>query len=1202
MASIYQINLHKSELATEITTGKHSDAIYLMQEIYYNPKSKKPGVRQKSNFHGKLGSRAAIYLSALSSCTFVPMQKFMDDDIATGIIEGGSVKKPTIISSIYLDIEQPTIMTKFRELVKYSKDFKMPLICGLDCNAHSPLWGSYETNERGENLEDFIFEQGLYVENVGATPTWTRRGSRDQILDITLTLNIRERISDWHVLPENSLSDHKLIYFKVDEPTKGKIYKRNYSKANWPIFKSTIETKLPKPPLFWSNFLIESSSLMMTDIITEALDKACPKHLVRKREKLFWWNQECSNAKTQYTSLERRMLKARNGPTEALRNEVREARRAFKKAVRRAKRDSFRNLVSETADVASMAKLNKILDRKQSHSLGLVTKPDGSMSTSTSESLSTMIKEHFPGSYLVDELGEDREFEDPPRPLESCPWITNYRIRQAIKQFGPDKSAGPDDLKPIVLHNLPECAITFMKELFNACIQTGYTPIQWCHSKVAFMPKPCKESYLEPRSFRPLSLMIFQFKALERLVVWRVEETALRKNPFHHRQFAFRKNMSTDNALSESVNMIEKSFLRGGMAIVIYLDIRGAFDNISTKAIIRSLKLKEVENTVLNWYENYLDNRTCEATLGNSKVTAQLTRGAPQGGCASPTLGWNCPYDDFLRSYDNTAVEPYGFADDSKLVILGCDFETIFGIAQTALKMAESWARSCGVSFCPNKCAALFFNKGQFRPEKELQLYGEPIKWEDNTKYLGIFMDNNLDFQFHIENKIGAAKRKLMILKRVFEQTWGPRPKLIRWAYTGIVRPALTYGCVVWAKAIRTETMKSKLNSLQRLALVQIAGVRPSTPTAALELIYNVPPLDIHIQELALKTAVRINIKPNWFPNNNKGHQHLLFESLSSIACLDDNNKTREWEMNYSVVIEDGKDITDRTGLSCYTDGSKINDRAGVGGIILKDDLEFCHFYYRLGDRSVYQAEICAIISATKILLSNRFESQVINIMVDNQASLKALLNPESASDLIRSAKSNLNLLGNNNVITLRWIEGHKGWKYNEIADRLAKRGAEPYCNRKGIQPRPSIRSVYSEIESNSLKTWTSRWQSSPDCRQTKYFWVAPSKRESQYILSESREIISQLVRFLTGHAFLKRHNAVVFHGISPPPGDISCRLCEDLYSEETPHHIITECEALHFWRLENLGAHILEEYPQWKSSDLIKYLGNKDIILLETE
>ena len=279
-----------------------------------------------------------------------------------------------------------------------------------------------------------------------------------------------------------------------------------------------------------------------------------------------------------------------------------------------------------------------------------------------------------------------------------------------------------------------------------------------------------------------------------------------------------------------------------------------------------------------------------------------------------------------------------------------------------------------------------------------------------------------------------------------------------------------------------------------------------------------------------------------------------------------------------------------------------MGDLAGVGGVILKDDSEFHRFHYRLGNRSVYQAEICAIISATKILLSEQSDSQVINIMSDSQAALKSLINPESVSDLIRNAKQNLNLLGNNNVITLRWIEGHKGWKYNEVADELARSGADPNCKRIGIQPQPNIRSVYSQIESNTLETWTSRWQRSSACRQSKYFLAVPSKRESQYILNQCREIVGRLVRYLTGHAFLKRHNAVVFHGISPPPGDITCRLCEEPFSEETPHHIITECEALHFWRHEILGAHILEEYPQWKSSTLEKFLSCKDIILLETE
>lgn len=452
---------------------------------------------------------------------------------------------------------------------------------------------------------------------------------------------------------------------------------------------------------------------------------------------------------------------------------------------------------------------------------------------------------------------------------------------------------------------------------------------------------------------------------------------------------------------------------------------------MSTEAIISSLERKGVENSVLNWYQNYLENRTCEATLGGSTVIAELNKGTPQGGCASPKLGWNCPYDDFLESYDNTSVEAFGFADDSKLVIPGIDFDTIFGIAQDALKIAETWARKCGVSFCPNKCAALFFTKSQLRPDRALQLNGGAIKWEDNTKYLGIFVDRKLNFRYHIESKITAARRKLMILRRVFEQTWGPNPKIIRWAYTGIVRPALTYGCVVWARAVNTVTMRDKLRNLQRLALLQIAGVRPSTPTAALELIYNVPPLDIYIWEVALKTAAQINIRPTWFPGSTKGHHHLLSDKLPALSkrCLDDNCKTTSWDFNYVVEIGDGKDITFETDWRCYTDGSRFEDstKAGVGGVVFKKQAEFCIISYGVGNSSVYQAEVAAIKSAAQILVDQQLEDQSIYFMVDNQASLHALKNPESVSDSIRNAKTLLNMLGDKNFVMLRYIEAHKG-------------------------------------------------------------------------------------------------------------------------------------------------------------------------------
>ena len=42
------------------------------------------------------------------------------------------------------------------------------------------------------------------------------------------------------------------------------------------------------------------------------------------------------------------------------------------------------------------------------------------------------------------------------------------------------------------------------------------------------LPKPGKPNYDEVKSFRPISLNSFLLKGLERLVLWELEDTALR--------------------------------------------------------------------------------------------------------------------------------------------------------------------------------------------------------------------------------------------------------------------------------------------------------------------------------------------------------------------------------------------------------------------------------------------------------------------------------------------------------------------------------------------------------------------------------------------------------------------------------------------------------------------------------------------------
>ena len=149
--------------------------------------------------------------------------------------------------------------------------------------------------------------------------------------------------------------------------------------------------------------------------------------------------------------------------------------------------------------------------------------------------------------------------------------------------------------------------------------------------------------------------------------------------------------------------------------------------------------------------------------------------------------------------------------------------------------------------------------------------------------------------------------------------------------------------------------------------------------------------------------------------------------------------------------------------------------------------------------------------------------------------------------------------------------------------------------------PLRSKRSIYSEIENSVNKDWVDLWNLGP-YRQTKYFGSEPSLVRAVLLLQNDRDLLGRLVRFLTGHAFLRHHNAVVLHNTNRPPGDNSCRLCENPDTDETPHHIITECDRLIQWRVSTLGAYLLDQFPKWDPKDLAKFLCKKEIILLETE
>jgi len=98
--------------------------------------------------------------------------------------------------------------------------------------------------------------------------------------------------------------------------------------------------------------------------------------------------------------------------------------------------------------------------------------------------------------------------------------------------------------------------------------------MSWRHIRVVFIPKPGKP-LSKAKSLRPISLMSFIFKTLEKLLDRHIKDDVLVERPLHQNQFAYRAGMSTETALFQVVDRLEKSLNHKEIALGAFWTLRG---------------------------------------------------------------------------------------------------------------------------------------------------------------------------------------------------------------------------------------------------------------------------------------------------------------------------------------------------------------------------------------------------------------------------------------------------------------------------------------------------------------------------------------------------------------------------------------------------------------------------------------------------
>ena len=183
---------------------------------------------------------------------------------------------------------------------------------------------------------------------------------------------------------------------------------------------------------------------------------------------------------------------------------------------------------------------------------------------------------------------------------------------------------------------------------------------------------------------------------------------------------------------------------------------------------------------------------------------------------------------------------------------------------QNALNMVVKWAVKEGPNISPHKTAIVpFTNRRKIEGLEPLKLHGKDLKMLDEVKYLGVTLDSKLNWNQHLQKIIRKTQTTFALVRRTCSRNWGLRPNMVHWLYTRVIRPSILYGALVWWPKVIQKTTKTQLGRIQRMAYLAITGAIKSTPTAALEVLLNLIPLNLLIMAEVRMALYRLSI-PNY--------------------------------------------------------------------------------------------------------------------------------------------------------------------------------------------------------------------------------------------------------------------------------------------------------------------------------------------------
>jgi len=410
--SLLQLNAHKSQHSlaclTALLHSANTQSICMVQEPWHW-KGVVSGLKGPNHtlFQSQVSSdvapRAALCCSNELKPVFLP--HLSDKDIVCVQIQltlASNKAMSVVVVSAYLPGDEPVPEEHFRKISDFCLRTKSELLLGSDANSHSVIFGSSDTNVRGETLVQLVAQLDWHFLNQGESPTFVT-ASRSEVLDVTLcSTNLLPFVSDWRVSDETVLSDHRLIWLSLYCVKVIYGYKRNIRKTDWEKYEKCLSSSVKESasPLT-SSEAIEAYARSLEEAIISSFHAACPRKRVSGRRAPPWWNSETAPQLIKLKQQARKAFKCfmRCKSPEAW-EASKAASRLYMSHIWKAKRETWRKFCYDIETSSEASRITKVLRAGPRHSVGLLRLPSGQMTTTTEETVRHLLDVHFPNCVL----------------------------------------------------------------------------------------------------------------------------------------------------------------------------------------------------------------------------------------------------------------------------------------------------------------------------------------------------------------------------------------------------------------------------------------------------------------------------------------------------------------------------------------------------------------------------------------------------------------------------------------------------------------------------------------------------------------------------------------------------------------------------------------------------------------------------------